>query len=197
LETSPHPKPYPLRWICDNAKLQVTRKCKLRFSITANFVDEVELDVIPLDICCIVLGSPYLYDRKAIFYRRENKYHLFKDGVEYVVRAHTKKMNLSVINVGKMKRLVNGSKNFVLLMIKPKNDVENEAFQDCDTKLKSNLFEVVNQYDDILKNLRGCLRKEESNMKFSYNKIVHFQILVCIECQLWKMLRLKNKFRSC
>jgi hypothetical protein len=29
-------------------------------------------------------------------------------------------------------------------------------------------------------------------MKFSYNKIVHFQILVCIECRLWKMLRLKT-----
>jgi hypothetical protein len=155
LETSPHPKPYPLGWICDNAKLQVTRKCKLRFAITANFVDEVELDVIPLDICGIVLGSPYLYDRKAIFYRQENKYHLFKDGVEYVVRAHTKKMNLSIINAGQMKRLVNASKNFVLLMIKPKNDVENEAFQGCDTKLKSNLFEVVNQYDDMFKEPKG------------------------------------------
>jgi hypothetical protein len=155
LETSPHPKPYPLGWICDNAKLQVTRKCKLRFAITANFVDEVELDVIPLDICGIVLGSPYLYDRKAIFYRQENKYHLFKDGVEYIVRAHTKKMNLSVINAGQMKRLVNVSKNFVLLMIKPKNDVENEAFQGCDTKLKSNLFEVVNQYDDMFKEPKG------------------------------------------
>jgi hypothetical protein len=111
LETSPHPNPYPLGWICDNAKLQVTRKCKLRFTITANFVDEVELDVIPLDICGIVLGSPYLYDRKAIFYLQENKYHLFKDWVEYVVRAHTKNMNLSIINAGQMKRLVNASKN--------------------------------------------------------------------------------------
>jgi hypothetical protein len=155
LETSPHPNPYPLGWICDNAKLQVTRKCKLRFSITANFVDEVELDVILLDICGIVLGSLYLYDRKAIFYRQENKYHLFKDGVEYVVRAHTKKMNLSIINAGKMKTLVNASKNFVLLMIKPKNDVENEAFQGFDTKLKSNLFEVVNQYDDMFKEPKG------------------------------------------
>jgi hypothetical protein len=155
LETSPHTKPYPLGWICDNAKLQVTRKCKLRFAITTNFVDEVELDVIPLDICGIVLGSPYLYDRKAIFYRQENKYHLFKDGVEYVVRAHTKKMNLLVINAGQMKRLVNASKNFVLFMIKPKNDVENEAFQGCDTKLKSNLFEFVNQYDDMFKGPKG------------------------------------------
>jgi hypothetical protein len=91
LETSPHPNPYPLGWICDNAKLQVTRKCKLRFAIIANFVDEVELDVISLD-------------RKAIFYRQENKYHLFKYGVEYIVRAHTKKMNLSIIIAGQMKR---------------------------------------------------------------------------------------------
>jgi hypothetical protein len=155
LETIPHPKPYPLGWICDNAKLQVTRRCKLRFAITANFVHEIELDVIPLDIYGIVLGSPYLYNRKVIFHRHENKYHLFKDGVEYIVRAHTKKMNLSLINAGQMKRLVNSSKNFVLLMIKPKDDVENEAFQGCDTKLKSDLFEVVNQYDEMFKEPKG------------------------------------------
>ena len=48
-------------------------------------MDEVELDVVPLEICGIVLGSPYLYDQKAVFYREQNKYHLFKDGVEYIV----------------------------------------------------------------------------------------------------------------
>jgi hypothetical protein len=159
LETIPHPKPYPLGWICDNAKLQVTRRCKLRFDITAHFVDEVELDVIPLDICGIVLGSPYLYDRKAIFHRHENKYHLFKNGVEYIVRAHTKNMNLSLVNAGQMKRLVNASKNFVLLMIKPKDDIENEVFQGCDTKLKSDLYEVVNQYDEMFKEPKGLPSK--------------------------------------
>jgi hypothetical protein len=155
LETIPHPKPYPLDWTCDNAKLQVTRRCKLRFAITTNFIDEVELDVIPLDICGIVLGSPYLYDRKAIFHRHENKYHLFKNEVEYNVRAHTKKMNLSLVNAGQMKRLVNASKNFVLLMIKPKDDIENEVFQGCDAKLKSDLYEVVNQYDEMFKEPKG------------------------------------------
>jgi hypothetical protein len=108
-----------------------------------------------LDICGIVLGSPYLYDRKAIFHRHENKYHLFKNGVEYIVRAHTKKMNLSLVNVGQMKRLVNASKNFVLLMIKPKDDIENEAFQGCDAKLKSDLYEVVNQFDEMFKEPKG------------------------------------------
>jgi hypothetical protein len=155
LETIAHPKPYPLGWICDNAKLHVTRRCKLRFSITANFLDEVEIDVIPLDICGIVLGIPYLYDRRTIFHRHENKYHLFKNGVEYIVRAHTKKLNLSLVNDGQMKRLVNASKNFVLLMIKPKDNVEKETFQGCDEKLKSDLYEVVNQYDKMFQEPKG------------------------------------------
>eukprot|EP00253_Pinus_taeda_P010341 PITA_10341 len=30
-----------------------------------------------------IKGSPYLYDRKAIFYRAESKYLLIKDGIEY------------------------------------------------------------------------------------------------------------------
>jgi hypothetical protein len=58
LETIPHLKPYPLSWICDNAKLQVTRRCKLRFTITANFIDEVELDVIPVGYLWYCVGKP-------------------------------------------------------------------------------------------------------------------------------------------
>jgi hypothetical protein len=88
LETKPHPRSYPLGWVYDNAKLHVTKQCKIRFAITSNFIDGVDLDVVPLDICGIVLGSPYLYDRKAIFYMEHNMYHIFKDGTEFVVRAH-------------------------------------------------------------------------------------------------------------
>jgi hypothetical protein len=57
----------------------------------------------------MVLGSPYLYDRKAIFYREHNKYHLFKDGIEFIVRAHQMKMNLTVVTTGHVKMLVNAS----------------------------------------------------------------------------------------
>ena len=131
LETIPHPKPYILGWICKDANLQVSRKCTLRFAITAHFIDTVELDVVPFDIEGIVLGSPYLLDRKAIFHRHEYKYHLFKDGKEFIVRAHCKKTNIAMVNAGQVKRLVNSSKNFVLLMIKPKVDVNHESFDRC------------------------------------------------------------------
>ena len=50
LETMPHHKPYLLGWITKDANLQVTQKCVFRFAINANFIDEVELDVVPLDI---------------------------------------------------------------------------------------------------------------------------------------------------
>ena len=100
LATTPHKKPYPLGWLNDKAQLQVTRQCKLKFSFGSAFVDEVELDIIPLDICGIVLGSPYLYDRKAIFYRAKNKYLLVKDGIEYFVRAHKLKNNYTLVNSG-------------------------------------------------------------------------------------------------
>ena len=83
-------------------------------------MDEVEADVVPLDIFGLVLGSPYLYDRQAIFYRGENKYHLFKDKIEYIVRAHKIKTNMALANAGQMKRLVNSSKNFVFMIVKAK-----------------------------------------------------------------------------
>jgi hypothetical protein len=69
LETKPHKKPYPLGWVCKDKRLQVRKQCNLRFIITSKFIDEVEFDVVLLDICGIVLGSPYLYDMKEIFYR--------------------------------------------------------------------------------------------------------------------------------
>ena len=82
------------------------------FAIIAHFVDAVELDVVLLEITVVVLGSPYLYDRKAIFHCHENKYYLFKYGKEYIVRAHRKKTNIAMVNARHVKKLVNSSKNF-------------------------------------------------------------------------------------
>jgi hypothetical protein len=80
LEMKPHPKPYPLGWVCDKEKLNVTKQFRVRFAIASKLIDEVDLDVVSLDIYGIVLGSPYLYDRKSIFFHHENKYHLTKQG---------------------------------------------------------------------------------------------------------------------
>jgi len=77
----------------------------------------VELDVVPVDICGVVLGSPYLYDRDVVFYRREHKYHLKKDGVEFIVREHQSKNHLNIV-ANQMKRLISSNKIFVIMCIK-------------------------------------------------------------------------------
>ena len=66
LEIKLHLKPYLLGWIHEKVKLNVTKKCKVKFVIASKLMDEVELNVIPMDIYGIVLGSPYLYDTKEI-----------------------------------------------------------------------------------------------------------------------------------
>jgi hypothetical protein len=136
LETKPHTKPYPLGWVCDKAKLNATKQCRVRFVISSKLIDEVDLDVVSLDICGIVLGSPYLYDRNAIFFRHENKYHLTKGGVEYIVRYHSMRVNTTLVSAGQMKRIINTNKIYVLMVVREKYVGTSDAFQGCDPSHK-------------------------------------------------------------
>jgi len=150
LETKPHPKPYTLGCIHDKAKLNVTKQCKAKFVIAFKLVDEVKLDVIPLDICGMVLGHPYVYDRKAILFHHENKYQITKYGVEYIVRAHQYKINASLVSAGQMNRLVNSSKGCILMIVRGKDAELFDAFKGCDHAYKNELCELISNYDDIL-----------------------------------------------
>lgn len=149
METKNHSKPYPLGWLKENSQMQVTKQCCLRFAITNNFFDEVELDVIPLDICGVVLGSPYLYDQDVIFHRKDNNYHLVKDGIKYIVRAHRIKTSLDLTNVSQMKILINSSKKYVLMFVKEQPKDRYDAFQGCDSQFKE--VKIVYSYKELFK----------------------------------------------
>lgn len=70
LAITPHPKPYPLVWIHKENELQIRQQCTFKFAVTSQYIHEVTCEVVPLDICQFILGSPYLWDRDAIFYKR-------------------------------------------------------------------------------------------------------------------------------
>ncbi|GKC58210.1 hypothetical protein Tco_1085808, partial [Tanacetum coccineum] len=86
LETTPHPRPYSLGWIKKDVDTQVNRQCKFRFAITNQFIDEVTCEVVPLDICQVIFGSPYIWERDAVYFRRAQKYEHEKDGKKYIVK---------------------------------------------------------------------------------------------------------------
>jgi hypothetical protein len=118
LNTQMHHKPYSLKWISNNHNLQITKKCTLKFAISSKFVDEVMCDVVPLNECGMVLGSPYLYDLKAIFYREQNQYHLIKEGNEYFVHAHHLKANQSLQTMEQLRKAAYASNTPIIVQDK-------------------------------------------------------------------------------
>jgi hypothetical protein len=93
LKTQTHHKPYTLKWISNHHQMHVTKQCTIKFAISSKYVDEVTCDVVSLRECGMILGSPYLFDRKAIFYRTKNQYQFTKASHDYVVHAHRVKAN--------------------------------------------------------------------------------------------------------
>lgn len=83
-------------------------------------MDEVEFGVVPLDICGIVLGSLYLYDRKEIFFREKNQYYLFKEGIKYIVHSHLIKIGRPFVTMEQLKRETCARKSLTLMLVQSK-----------------------------------------------------------------------------
>ena len=63
--------------------------------------------------------------------------------VEYIVREHKLKDNISLINAGKMRRLVNISKSLILIVVKWKERDVEDSFMGCDPKHINDLEEII------------------------------------------------------
>jgi hypothetical protein len=115
LNTKMHHKPYSLNWIRKYQKLPITKQCIIKFAITSKYVDKVICDGVPLETCGMVLGIPYLYDHKEIFYKEHNQYHLNKEGTKYVVHAHHIKENQSLLTMEQLKKTTYASNTPIIV----------------------------------------------------------------------------------
>jgi hypothetical protein len=115
LKTQLHHKPYTLKWISNHHQMHITKQCTIKFAISSMYVDEVTCDVVSLRECGMVLGSPYLYDRKAIFYRTKNQYQFTKAGQDYVVHAHHVKENKTLQTMEQLKKVVPASNKPIIV----------------------------------------------------------------------------------
>lgn len=69
-----HLLPYPFEWLHDDVEMQIHQQSKIRIR-TKEFIDEVTYKVVLLDLCQVILGSPYLWDQDAIYFRQAQRYH--------------------------------------------------------------------------------------------------------------------------
>ena len=63
----------------------VTQQCRVTFSISKCYVDEVVCDVVEMDVCHLILGRPWQYDVGATYRCKDNVYVFFKDGRKIVL----------------------------------------------------------------------------------------------------------------
>jgi hypothetical protein len=79
LETIDHPSPYRVSWLQKGHQVNVTKQCLVEFKI-GGYNDKILCDVIPMDVCHLLLGRPWQYDRNVIHDGRMNTYTLEKNG---------------------------------------------------------------------------------------------------------------------
>jgi hypothetical protein len=79
LETVAHLSPYKVSWLQKQHQVTVTKQCLVEFKI-GGYRDEILCDVIPMDVCHLLLGRPWQYDRNVIHDGRNNTYTLEKNG---------------------------------------------------------------------------------------------------------------------
>jgi len=115
LEVQDHPSPYLWGWVSKDIKIKVTKQCKIKFSISANFIDEVELDIVPLNVCEVVFGSPYMYMWDVIFMWRANQYHFIKDRKSFTINPHKGKSKISLVSSNQAKKKITSKKKYVLM----------------------------------------------------------------------------------
>jgi hypothetical protein len=64
LTSEPHPSPYKFAWLQQGTEVMVTRRGLVSFSVGDAYKDQLLCDVVPMDACHLLLGRPWIYDRK-------------------------------------------------------------------------------------------------------------------------------------
>jgi hypothetical protein len=118
LKSQDHPLPYPLKWVNKDVELKVIKQCKINFFISENYINEVEVDVVPFYVCVVLIRIPYMYMRDVIFMRKENQYLCTKDGKSFIINEHKDKYMISLVSANQPKKLISTSRKFVFLFIR-------------------------------------------------------------------------------
>ena len=80
LKTMKQTTSYKVSWLQNGHQLLVNEQCEVEFQL-GKYKDKIVCDVMPMDVCHILLGRPWQYDRGAMFDGKRNTYKFGKDGV--------------------------------------------------------------------------------------------------------------------
>jgi hypothetical protein len=159
LETVAHPSPYKVSWLQKGHQVNVTKQCLVEFKI-GGYKDETLCDVIPMDVCHLLLCRPWKYDRNMVHDGRKNMYTLEKNGrTHMLLPIKDKEVKIEMRNIVLLmsgKELLNEVKKkedtqFIVVR-KPKIVLTNTRIDDLPEKIQ----ELLAEFADIVVDELPC-----------------------------------------
>ena len=80
LKKTKHPTPYKVSWLQKNHQLLVNEQCEVDLQL-GSYKDRILCDVMPMDVCHILLGRPWKYDKNFMHEGKRNVYKFQKHGL--------------------------------------------------------------------------------------------------------------------
>eukprot|EP00253_Pinus_taeda_P019571 PITA_19571 len=104
-----HPTPYKVSWLQKGHQLLVDEQCEVDFQI-GKYKDKILCDVMPMDVCHLLLGRPWQFDRSAVHDGKTNCYKFVKDGIKNTLVPIKEETTAEASGV---KALLLGGKEFI------------------------------------------------------------------------------------
>lgn len=69
-----HPTLYALNWIQNGCSIQITHRVLIPFSVGPVYKERMFFDIVPMDMCHLILGRPWEFDRRILHDGAKNTY---------------------------------------------------------------------------------------------------------------------------
>jgi hypothetical protein len=116
LPTTPHPRPYTIRWLRQGSDLCVSQKCRLSYGINP-FKDEVLCDVVPLEACNVLLCQPYLWKHHVVYESRPRSVIITLNRKFYRILEAVPPSVISLIFSKQCSKFISQTEKFVFFVI--------------------------------------------------------------------------------
>jgi hypothetical protein len=148
LKTETYPSPYRISWVNEHNSVLVKHRCLVQFSLGREYVDKAWCDIIPMTVCHMLLGRPWLYDRRVSYNGYTNTYSFQFKGKKLVLvplpiaEFETTQKQVPVLNMRQFSQVVNGEQ--MLLFV-----VRREVKQ-TDGLVPKELASILEKFQDIM-----------------------------------------------
>ncbi|XP_042984718.1 uncharacterized protein LOC122313623 [Carya illinoinensis] len=148
-----HPTPYRVSWVNEDNPILVKHRCLVKFALGRSYMDEAWCDVVPMTVCHLLLGRPWLYDRKVLYDGYANSYSFKFNGKKFVLDSlqifefdtqpkQKKKEVVSVLTIRQFTQALKG-KQLVLLLVNRETKQEDGIIPNEFTNMLEKFREIM------------------------------------------------------